>query len=78
MIANAKIDFFKNIEDHHVHLCTLSTEGRQEMVACPSEPADYKCCHCGQKARLAENCCDPVQLPELDQLGDGAENLYVE
>jgi hypothetical protein len=70
--------FCKHTEDHHIHLCSLTVEGRKQMVACLSEPASYKCGQCGQKARLAENCCDPIQLPEMGQLGDGADNFNLE
>src|SRR6056297_174072 len=70
--------FCTHTENHHIHLCSLTAEGRKQMVACLAQPADYKCGRCGQKARLAENCCGPIQLPELSQLGDGADNLFVE
>ncbi len=70
--------FCKTIESHHVHMCSLSAEGRKDMIACLSDPAGYKCGNCGAKARLVENVCDPVQLPEIEYLGDGADNLNLE
>ena len=69
---------FKDIESHHVHLCTLSAEGRKEMVECLSGRAEYKCGHCGIKANFPGNVCDPVQLPEIDWFGDGADNINLE
>jgi hypothetical protein len=68
----------KDIESHHVHLCTLSAEGRKEMVECLSGRAEYKCGHCGIKANFPGNVCDPVQLPEIDWFGDGADNINLE
>ena len=68
----------KDIESHHVHLCTLSAEGRKEMVECLSGRAEYKCGHCGIKANFPGNVCDPVQLPEIDWFGDGADNINIE
>ena len=35
--------FCKDIESHHVHLCTLSEEGRKDMVNCLSGRAEFKC-----------------------------------
>lgn len=68
----------KDTESHHVHLCTLSEEGRKEMVDCLSQRAEYKCGNCGVKANFPTNVCDPVQLPEIEWLGDGADNLNLE
>ena len=68
----------KDIESHHVHLCTLSAEGRKEMVECLSGRAEYKCGHCGIKANFPGNVCDPVQLPEIVWFGDGADNINLE
>ena len=42
----------KDTESHHVHLCTLSEEGRKEMVDCLSQRAEYKCGNCGVKANF--------------------------
>ncbi len=77
MTKDAEI-FCKDIESHHVHLCTLSVEGRKDMVACLSGRAEYKCGKCNAKANFAGNVCDPVQLPEIEYLGDGADNLNLE
>ena len=68
----------KDIESHHVHLCTLTEEGRKVMVACLSGRAEYKCGNCGAKANFATNLCDPIQLPEIDWMGDGADNINLE
>ena len=68
----------KDIESHHVHLCTLSAEGRKEMVECLSGRAEYKCGDCGINANFPGNVCDPVQLPEIDWFGDGADNINLE
>jgi hypothetical protein len=77
-MENKDNQFCKDIESHHVHLCSLSAEGRKEMVACLSGRAEFKCGHCGSKANFATNVCDPVQLPEIDWFGDGADNLNLE
>ena len=76
-MAHELNSFCKHTEDHHIHLCSLTVEGRKQMVACLSVPPSSKCGQCGQKARLADNCCAPIQLPEMGQLGDGADNLNV-
>ena len=75
VMANETKNFCKDIVSHHVHLCTLSEEGRKDMVACLSGRAEFKCGNCGVKANFATNVCDPVQLPEIDWLGDGADNI---
>ncbi len=77
-MSTEKKNFCKDIESHHVHLCTLSEEGRKDMVACLSSRAEYKCGHCNAKANFATNVCDPVQLPEIDWFGDGADNIDLE
>jgi hypothetical protein len=41
-MANEAKNFCKDIVSHHVHLCTLSEEGRKDMVACLSGRAEFK------------------------------------
>lgn len=71
-------NFCSTIEEERVQLCSLSVEDQRHSASCLQRPADYKCGVCGLKARMAENCCDPVQLPEMGSFGDAADNLYVE
>jgi hypothetical protein len=77
-MADETKNFCKDIESHHVHLCTLSAEGRKEMVKCLTGRAEYKCGNCGIKANFPGNVCDPVQLPEIEWFGDGADNINLE
>ena len=62
-------------EHHSLHICDLTEKGRKEIVESLTGVADVKCGVCGIKANFGANVCDPVQLPELDWLGDGADNV---
>jgi len=77
-MANEEKKKCKDIDSHHVHLCSLGAEGRKEMVESLSGRAEYKCGYCGIKANFPGNVCDPVQLPEIDWFGDGADNINLE
>lgn len=60
-------------EKHKEHMCQLSAEGNIELIRCLSENPTVECGNCGAKAKRAENVCNPVELPDIAWMGDGAD-----
>ncbi len=60
-------------DHHHHHMCVLTAKGEMEMVKELSLNATVECSTCGAKAKYAENVCDPVELPDIAWMGDGAD-----
>lgn len=60
-------------EQHKQHICALNAAGKVEEAHALAVNATVECATCGAKARNAENVCDPVELPDIAWLGDGAD-----
>lgn len=60
-------------ESHKEHMCALNAAGNMELIRCLSENPTVECGNCGAKAKRAENVCNPVELPDIAWMGDGAD-----
>lgn len=60
-------------EKHKQHICVLNAEGQVDLAHTLAVNATVECAACGAKAKNAENVCDPVELPDIAWMGDGAD-----
>lgn len=60
-------------ELHRMHICSLGEQGEVELVHKLAVDATVECARCGAKAKDPANVCEPVQLPDIAWLGDGAD-----
>lgn len=60
-------------ENHKEHMCALSAAGNIELIRCLSDNPTVECGNCGAKANRPENVCNPVELPDIAWMGDGAD-----
>jgi len=52
----------KHPEQHHLHLCVLSTRlNRAELAALVRSPR-YVCANCGSRTRNGKNLCQPKKI----------------
>lgn len=58
---------------HREHICDLTGRGEIDLVRALTSGATVECGSCGAKAKEPELVCDPVQLPDVSWLGDGAD-----
>ncbi len=72
--ASQQESICKDLESHHVHICSLRKEGKTELAECLGSSPTVKCGICGARANTPENVCDPNPLIEPDFLGDAADN----
>lgn len=62
-------------EMHKLQLCVVRSQGNGELLKRLASHPTVRCEICGEYADEGENVCSPRQLPELDWLGDGADNV---
>jgi len=60
-------------ENHNEHICALTAKGEIEKVHKLSLQPTVECGNCGAKAKDMKSVCDPVQLPDVGWMGDGAD-----
>ena len=58
---------------HKEHMCALGEKGDLEMIRCLSTNPTVECGNCGAKANDPQNVCNPVELPDIAWMGDGAD-----
>jgi hypothetical protein len=59
-------------ENHRMHICELKKRGDLEELKARSANAMVECDICGAKAADPEDVCDPIELPDIKDVGDGA------
>ncbi|BDV44598.1 hypothetical protein GURASL_35210 [Geotalea uraniireducens] len=60
-------------EQHRLHMCSLSAAGDMATIRKLQTKPTVECGNCGAKANDPANVCDPVELPDIAWLGDGAD-----
>jgi hypothetical protein len=60
-------------KNHNEHICALTAQGKIDLVHSLALNPTVECGNCGAKARAPENVCDPVELPDITWMGDGAD-----
>lgn len=60
-------------EKHKKHMCVLNEAGKIDLAHSLSTNPTVECGQCGAKAKEPENVCDPVELPDIAWMGDGAD-----
>lgn len=58
---------------HSQHMCVLNAEDKIDLVHSLSTNPLVECTICGAKAKVAENVCEPRDLPDIGWMGDGAD-----
>lgn len=58
---------------HTEHICALTAKGDLHTVHALALHPNYVCGNCGAKAHDQERLCDPNELPEIGDMGDGAD-----
>ena len=60
-------------KEHRNHICDMTMRGEYDLVHALNVHAEVECASCGAKAKDPMLVCDPVQLPDVSWLGDGAD-----
>jgi len=60
-------------EKHKHHMCVINAEDKVELVHSLSMHPTVECSICGAKAKDPDNVCEPVELPDIAWMGDGAD-----
>jgi hypothetical protein len=60
-------------EQHRMHICELKKRGDTEALKARTANAMVECNICGAKAADPEDVCDPVELPDIKDVGDAPE-----
>lgn len=60
-------------EKHRHHICSLTAAGDMEAIRRLQTRPTVECGNCGAKADNPENVCNPVELPDIAWMGDGAD-----
>jgi hypothetical protein len=58
---------------HKEHMCQLNAAKKLDLVSCLSQNPTVECGNCGAKADRPENVCNPVELPDVSWMRDGAD-----
>ena len=58
---------------HPEHICSLTAKGEIETVHALALHPTFECGICGAKVNDQDRVCDPVSLPEIGWMGDGAD-----
>ncbi|HBG06118.1 MAG: hypothetical protein A2075_01675 [Geobacteraceae bacterium GWC2_58_44] len=58
---------------HKEHICVLTVKGELDLVHALTLQPTIECGKCGAKASDPDLVCDPVQLPDVGWMGDGAD-----
>lgn len=62
-------------EKHTEHICSLTARGEIDQVHELALHPAFECGNCGAKVNDQDRVCDPVALPEIGWMGDGADNV---
>ena len=60
-------------KEHTMHMCQLKARGDMETFQRLAANAMVECENCGAKAANPENVCNPVELPDIKDVGDAYE-----
>jgi len=60
-------------KQHATHMCQLKSQGDTATYERLAANAMVECEICGAKAANPEDVCDPLELPEIKDVGDGFE-----
>jgi hypothetical protein len=60
-------------KNHCEHICSLTARGEIEQVHTLALHPTFECGNCGAKVSDQDRVCDPVELPEIGWMGDGAD-----
>lgn len=60
-------------EGHRMHMCELRKRGDMDTFNALSINAMVECDNCGAKAANPENVCNPLELPDIKDVGDAEE-----
>lgn len=58
---------------HNIHMCSLTAANDIEKIRKLSTNPTVECGNCGAKANSPENVCNPVELPDIAWMGNGAD-----
>jgi len=62
-------------EKHKEHICALTAAGETDLIHELALHPTFECGNCGAKVSDQDRVCDPVALPEIGWMGDGADNV---
>jgi hypothetical protein len=60
-------------EKHPEHICSLTARGEVDLVHTLALHPTFECAKCAAKVSDQDRVCDPVALPEIGWMGDGAD-----
>ena len=60
-------------KNHKDHICTLTAQGEIDLVHTLALHPTFECANCGAKVNDQDRVCDPLSLPEIGWMGDGAD-----
>ena len=60
-------------KEHAMHMCQLKARGDMATFQQLAANAVVECENCGAKAANPENVCNPVELPDIKDVGDAYE-----
>lgn len=60
-------------KNHRDHICDMTIRGEYDRVHALTVDAEVECGSCGAKAKDPGLVCDPIQLPDVSWMGDGAD-----
>lgn len=60
-------------DKHHMHMCQIKARGDMTTYQQLSVNAMVECEDCGAKAANPEDVCNPVELPDIKDVGDAFE-----
>jgi hypothetical protein len=65
-------------EKHQEHICSLTARGEVELIHTLALKPTFECGICSAKVNDQDRVCDPVALPDIAWMGDGADvpNTY--
>lgn len=58
---------------HEMHMCQIKARNDMTTYEQFAANAMVECEDCGAKAANPENVCNPLELPEIKDVGDGFE-----
>lgn len=58
---------------HEMHMCEIKARNDMRTYEQLAVNAMVECENCGAKAANPENVCNPIELPEIKDVGDGFE-----
>ncbi|MBJ6726949.1 hypothetical protein [Geomesophilobacter sediminis] len=60
-------------QNHKEHICALTAKGDISQVHRLSLHPEYECNRCGARVHDLDRVCDPRDLPDIGDFGDGAD-----